>query len=260
MKITFLGTGGGRFVTINQIRATAGFLVETKNLRMYVDPGPGVLVRAKQYGVKLNKLNSIFCSHAHPDHCNDLEMVIEAMTYGVRKKKGILISNEYVIKGSKEFRSYVSRYHLGILERYYIAKPDEEINFLDVKLKTTRCKHDEEKCIGFVLEDKKLGYTADTEYYEGLENYFKGCDCLIVNCLRPKNVKPYGHITSDKAKILIEKANPKMAILQHFGMKMVFGIAEREAKWIQKETGVRTIAVRDGQSYEVLEEKSLEEF
>ena len=261
MRITFLGTGGGRFVIINQIRATAGFLIETKNLRMYVDPGPGVLVRAKQYGVKLDKLDSIFVSHAHPDHCNDLEMVVEAMTYGVKKKKGILISNENVIKGSENFRAYISKYHLNILEKFYIANPNDIFDFFNVKLKITKCKHDEEKCIGFVLEDKKkIGYTADTEYYNGLEDYFKNCDYLIINCLRPRYTKPYGHLTTDKVKILIEKANPKLAILQHFGMKMVFGIAEREAKWIEKETGIRTIAARDGKSYEIKEDISLEKF
>jgi ribonuclease BN (tRNA processing enzyme) len=246
---------------INQIRATGGFIVESENLRIHVDPGPGALVRAKQYSVKLNKLNSIFVSHAHPDHCNDLEMVIEAMTYGAKKKKGFLISNKNVIKGSKQFRPRISKYHLEILEKYYIAKPDEEFNFLNIKLKTTKCNHDEEKCISFVLEDeKKLGYTADTEYYEGLEDYFVGCDCLIINCLRPRNSEPYGHMTVDKAKILVEKAKPKLAILQHFGMKLLFGVAEREAKWIEQETGIKTIAARDGGSYEVKEEKSLKEF
>ena len=257
----FLGTGGGRYVTIQQIRATGGFIVKGRNVWMHVDPGPGALVRAKQYKVNLTKLNSIFVSHAHPDHCNDLEMIIEATTYGAKKKKGFLISNENVIKGSEEFRAHVSKYHLGILEKCYIAKPDEKFNFLNIKLETTKCNHDEDKCMGFVLEDeKKLGYTADTEYYEGLENYFIGCDCLIINCLRPRNSKPYGHMTVDKAKILIERAKPKLAILQHFGMKMVFGNAEREAKLIEKNTGVKTIAAKDGGSYEVKEEKSLNEF
>ena len=260
MKVTFLGTGGGRFVMINQIRATAGFMVESKNLRMFVDPGPGALIMAKKYGIKLNKLNSIFVSHAHLDHCNDLEVIIEAMTYGATEKKGFLISNENVIKGSEEFGA-ISGYHLNILEKYYIAKPDKEFNFLNIKLKTTRCKHDETKCIGFVLEDeKKLGYTADTEYYEGLENYFENCDCLIINCLRPWNSKPYGHMTSDKAKMLIEKASPKLAILQHFVMKMIFGRAEKDAKLIEKETGIKTIAAKDGESYEIEEEKTLSEF
>jgi len=67
-------------------------------------------------------------------------------------------------------------------------------------------------------------------------------------------LKPYGHMTADKAKILVGRAKPKLAILQHFGMKMLFGVAEKEAKWIEQETGIKTIAARDGQIFELDEE------
>jgi phosphoribosyl 1,2-cyclic phosphodiesterase len=262
MKITFLGTGGGRYVLINQLRATGGFIIESKNLNMIVDPGPGALVRAKQFHKNLTKLNSVFVSHRHPDHYTDLEVAIEAMTGGAKKKRGILISNENVIKGSDNEPAVVSKFHLDVLEEIHILKPDEEISFLNTKLKTTKCVHANGKCIGFVLEDeKKIGYTADGEYYERQENYFKDCDCLIINCLRPRNAQPYGHMTADKAKILIEKAKPKLAILQHFGMKMLFGVAEREAKWISQETGIKTVTARDGQVFELEKEnKSLENY
>ncbi len=262
MKITFLGTGGGRFVVLNQLRATGGFLIESKNLNMHVDPGPGALVRAKEFKKNLTKLNSVFVSHRHPDHYIDLEVVIESMTGGAKKKRGILISNESVIKGSWDEPAVASKFHLNVLEEIYILKPDEEISFLNTKLKTTKCVHANGKCRGFVLEDeKKIGYTADSEYYNGQEDYFKKCDCLVINCLRPRNAEPYGHMTADKAKILIEKTKPKLAILQHFGMRMLFGVSERVAKWIEQETGIKTVAARDGQSYEIEKEnKSLANF
>ncbi|MCK4730692.1 MAG: MBL fold metallo-hydrolase [Candidatus Aenigmarchaeota archaeon] len=262
MKITFLGTGGGRFVMIDQLRATGGFIVESKNLNMHVDPGPGALIKAKQFHKNLKRLNSIFVSHPHTDHYTDMEVVIEAMTKGAKIKKGFLITSKSVINMDVNKSRTVSKYHLDTLEKYYSLDPDEEIRFLNTTLKTTKCFHREEKCIGFVLEDeKKLGYTADGEYYEEQANYFKDCDCLIINCLRPRYAKPYGHMTADKAKILISQTKPKLAILQHFGMKMLFGVAEKEAKWIEQETGVKTIAARDGQVFELKEEtKSLENF
>ncbi|MCK4429134.1 MAG: MBL fold metallo-hydrolase [Candidatus Aenigmarchaeota archaeon] len=252
MKITFLGTGGGRYVAMNQLRATGGFIIESKNLNMHVDPGPGALVRAKQFKKNLTKLNSIFVSHCHPDHYTDLEMVVECMTRGAKEKRGNLISNERVIKGSDVDGSVISKFHRDVIENIYLLKSDEKISFLNVNLKTTKCLHADGECMGFVLEDeKRIGYTADGEYYDGQEDYFKDCDCLIINCLRPRNAQPYGHLTSDKAKILIEKAKPKLAILQHFGMKMLFGTAEMEAKWIEHETGIKTVAARDGQIFEL---------
>jgi len=254
MKLTFLGTGGGRHVVISQLRATGGFIVEGVQLKMHVDPGPGALVRAREFKKDLKKNNAIFVSHAHPDHYTDLEMVIEAMTLGAKKKRGTLITSESVLNNKGSDRTIVPKYHLDVLESYHSLKPDEEIEILGAKIKATKCKHSEEKCIGFVLTDEngeKLGYTSDGEYYPGQENYFEGCNCLIINCLRPRNTPNYGHMTSDNARTLIEKANPNLAILQHLGMKMLFGVAEREAKWIEKETGIKTIAATDGMVIEL---------
>ena len=50
MKITFLGTGGGRFSAISQRRMTGGFRIDNLNGKNYhVDPGPGALVRTYQF-------------------------------------------------------------------------------------------------------------------------------------------------------------------------------------------------------------------
>jgi phosphoribosyl 1,2-cyclic phosphodiesterase len=259
MKLTFLGTGGGRHVVISQLRATGGFIVEGKNLRMLVDPGPGALVRAREFKKDLKKMNAIFVSHAHPDHYTDLEMAIEAMTLGAHKKRGILIGSESVIFGTSDKRTIVSKYHLDIVEKYFALKADEVVEVSGESLKATKCNHSEEKCIGFVMTDEngeKLGYTSDGVYYEGQEKYFEGCSCLIINCLRPRNTPNYGHMTADNAKTLVEKARPNMAILQHLGMKMLFGVAEREAKWIENETGIKTIAATDGMIIEFSNKES----
>ena len=112
MRITFLGTGGARFVTIMQIRATGGWILWLDGEMIHVDPGPGALVRAKQYGVNLRKLTGIVISHAHPDHTTDAQVVLEAMTEGALKKKGVVIGNELVYKGSEEFIPDFSKYHL----------------------------------------------------------------------------------------------------------------------------------------------------
>ena len=91
-----------------------------------------------------------------------------------------------------------------------------------------------------------LGYTGDGEYFEGQEKYFEGCDYLIANVLRPRGVKWPEHMNTEQAAKLIGLVKPKLAVLQHFGMLMVRANPEKEAKWIEKQTGVRTIAAKDG--------------
>lgn len=247
-KITLLGTGGGRFVIINQVRASGGFILEMDGEMLHVDPGPGALVRAKQYGVKLGKLTGVIVSHTHPDHCTDAQMVIEAMTQGAKKKRGTLIGSESVIKGKSEFIQVISPYHLKVVERVEVMKPGDKVKVGKLEIMATKTKHREPSCLGFVFRGSSvIGYTGDGEYFSGQENYFKGCNYLIINCLRPRTNTWPEHMNAGQAEKLIGKVKPKLAILQHFGMLMLRGVAEREAKRIQKNTGVRTIATRDGQ-------------
>jgi ribonuclease BN (tRNA processing enzyme) len=249
MKITFLGTGGARFATITQVRATGGWILEMDGEMIHVDPGPGALVRARQYGVNLQKLTGIVISHAHPDHTTDAPFALEAMTHGAMKKKGAVIGSEYVFRGDGDkFIPVFSKYHLDSLERHVIMEPGKKTFLGKVEIEAVGAKHPEPRALGFVFsgEGRKVGYTGDGEYYEGQEKHFRDCDYLLINCHRPKESPLKGYMDSEGARKLVEGAKPKEAILTHFGMKMMRGVAVKEARWIEQETGIRTIAARDG--------------
>jgi ribonuclease BN (tRNA processing enzyme) len=249
MKITWLGTGGGRIVVINQLRASGGWVLEMADQIVHVDPGPGALVRAKQYGVKFSKLTGVVVSHAHPDHYTDAEMVIEGMTDYTRKKRGFLVCNETVIKGDgKNYSPVISPYHLNLLETCRVMEPGDVFRAGELQITATKTEHGEKNCLGFVFkgEGRTLGFSGDGEYFEGQPKQYKGCDYLLVNCLRPRDDKWPQHMNAEGAMKLIQEVKPKMAMLQHFGMNMLRGTAEREAGWIQEQTGIRTMAAKDG--------------
>lgn len=252
-KITFLGTAGGRFAMLTQLRASGGFILEMDQEMLHIDPGPGALVRAKQYKVRLRKLTGILCSHCHPDHYTDLEVVIESMTQGAKKKRGVLLMGENVLKGSGDFRPAVSRYHLRVLERAETLKSGEKSRIGSLEIKTTPTKHGEPKGIGFVISgSEKIGYTSDTEYFPGLERYFEGLDLLIMNVLRPRKTEWPEHMSTNQAEKFLKaiKRKPKLVIIQGFGMKMLRANPFREAAWLEKRTGIKVIAAKDGQVIE----------
>lgn len=251
MRLVFLGTAGGRFTIINQLRASGGIVLSLDDQVIHIDPGPGALVRAKEYGVKLDKLTAVVVSHCHPDHYADAEFVIEAMTHGTTKTGGVLIGNGHAILGGDDYRPVVSPYHLRALEKYYVMKPDGKVKIGEVQITATKTSHSEPAGLGFVFRGsgsnpKTVGYASDTVYFSGLEEYFTGCDYLVLNVLRPRSHEWPKHMNTGQAAKLVGLAKPKTAVITHFGILMLRAGPWKEAKYIEEKTGVKTIAARDG--------------
>ena len=67
-----------------------------------------------------------------------------------------------------------------------------------------------------------------------------------MNVVNPSGIKEKGLMNSDDAIKLISKVKPRLAIMQHFGIKMLSINPMTEAREISKKTKVQTIAAKDG--------------
>ena len=254
MQIIFLGTGGGRINLIKQFRATGGFRINGE-IDIHVDPGPGALLKSIQYHQDPTKLDAIFVSHAHIDHSNDANLMIEAMTDYALKKQGILLASKSVIRGCGKFQPVIDKYHLSKVGKALAMKPGDRFSLKGTQITATKAKHDDESTIGFVLRLGRIaiGYTADTEYFEDLGKIYKGCDYLILSNLKPKLDGIPDHLASEDTIKILKDAKPKKAIITHLGAKFLKVSAEEEARMIERESGVKTIAARDGMRFGDLE-------
>lgn len=261
MKITFLGTGGGRFATISQIRMTGGFRIDDlSGKNFHIDPGPGALVRSFQFGLTPSKLDGIFISHAHTDHYTDGEVLIEAMTKGMTKKKGIVMGSRSVFEGFKQWGPSISKYHTEKSEKLILG-PNKSKSIENLKIKGTKTVHGDPTCVGFQLKSKDLtiSYTSDTSYFEKLANYHKNTNILIASVIRPGNQSIKEHMCSKNFIDLINEVRPKLAIMTHFGFKMLNEDPVKEAKNIFKDTGIKTLAAFDGMQLDI-DPKNISEF
>ncbi|MEM3770344.1 MAG: MBL fold metallo-hydrolase [Candidatus Bathyarchaeia archaeon] len=248
-EIIFLGTGGGRFTTITQKRRTAGIRIIGENLNLHLDPGPGALVYSISEGLDPQKLNAIFVSHCHPDHYTDAEVMIEAMTRGMTKKRGVLAASKSVLKGSDVCEPSISKYHQQMLEQIIEAVPSMRFQAADVAISAAEARHTDPDAVGFRFETKEFGdfaYTSDTEYFEGIGKYYRGARLLMLCIMRPAGKPWKGHMTTEDAIKIIEEARPEQAVLTHLGMQMIFQGPAREAKIIEEKTGTPTVAAIDG--------------
>lgn len=86
--ITFLGTGGARFMITSQLLATGGLWFNIEGTNFLVDPGPGCIVQATKRKLNPEKLSGIIVSHRHLDHAADVNIMVEAMTRGGFRRHG----------------------------------------------------------------------------------------------------------------------------------------------------------------------------
>ena len=249
VELVFLGTGGGRFATLTQKRKTGGIRFLSKSLNMHLDPGPGALIYSLKMGLNPQKIKAVLVSHSHPDHYTNAEILIEAMTRGMLKKRGIVAAPRSVLFGNEESGPAISRYHQKMPEEVIEVKPGVVFQVGNTRIVTTEAKHSDPDAVGFRFEIPEAGdiaYTSDTEYFEGVGEAYSGVRLLLLCVMRPSGNPWMGHMTPEDAIKIVEKVKPEMVVATHFGMKMIFSGPNREVKLIEEKTGVPTLAASDG--------------
>ncbi len=247
-----MGSGGGRLTTITQKRATGGFIIKRSGLQIHIDPGPGAIVRANQFGVNPQKTNVVMITHNHTDHFAGFLPILEAISGAARNKKGILLASRSCIEGSGDkFPKIINPYVESLAEKIIQVLPGERIWINDFLVEGTKTLHEDNLGVGFKIsfnDNKTVALLSDTQYYKGISEYIEGVDMAIFNVLKPGSANYPMHMsTKDVIKVLNEVENkPKIAVIQHFGLKMIKVGPHNEARKIEKETGVRTLAARDG--------------
>jgi phosphoribosyl 1,2-cyclic phosphodiesterase len=247
-RIVFLGTGGGRFVTMTQRRRTAGIRVIGDGLNLHLDPGPGALVHSIDAGLNPQLINAVLVSHCHPDHYTDAEMLIEAMTRGMTRRQGLLAAPKSVLEGSDACEVSISKYHQQMVGQKIEVSPGLKFGVSNITISTTEARHSDPDAVGFRFETEvgDFAYTSDTEYYEGIADYYREVRLLALCVMRPSGKPWKGHMSTDDAIRIVEESHPGQALLTHLGMSMLLRGPEKEARLIQEKTGVPTVSAVDG--------------
>ena len=245
MEIIFLGTGGGRWTTLMQRLRTGGIRLHGES-RIHLDPGPGAIVNIAHAGISALRTDAVVVSHSHPDHYNDAEILVEAMTRGMRTTRGTFAGSKSAVEGVEDIGPVLSRYHASRVKELQVLEPGKRVSINGLAVEAAQTKHSDPTNVGlnFLYEEGVVGYISDTEYFPGIEEAYAEARVLIINVIRPSNRRiPWHLCTEDVIKILHE-VKPELAVMNHFGMAMI-GIADREARRVERETGVATVAAKD---------------
>jgi phosphoribosyl 1,2-cyclic phosphodiesterase len=246
--IKFLGTGGARFVVARQLRYSGGIYLHLKGMKVIMDPGPGTLVRcaASRPPIDVTGLDALILTHAHIDHSNDVNILIDGMTEGGLKHRGALFAPGECLEGDN---AVVLKYLRSFLERIEILSPGSEYRINDVRFSTSvRHLHPAETYgIIFDLDGIRLSFLVDTLFFEGLIESYRGTDVLVINVVRYETLKPgVMHLDIGDVTKILQEIRPKKAILTHFGMTMLRARPRDVAAALTRETGVEVMAAGDG--------------
>ena len=254
-RIKFLGTAGARFVVIRQLRSSAGTWLTLNDTNILIDPGPGTLVRCASSKPRLDPqtLDAIVLSHRHLDHSTDINVMVEGMTNGGFKKRGLLFAPGDALSIPEPV--IFSRIR-GFVDRVEVLKEGGQYSIGGVTLSTPKgLIHGVETYgLNFEASGISVSFLIDTLYFEGLEEYFTG-EVLVINVVRseadPGRMPPIDHLCLGDAVRIIAKNKPKVAILTHFGMTMLKTKPWELAAGLEGKLGTKVVAASDGMNLDL---------
>jgi len=252
--IKFLGTAGARIVVAKQLRSSAGTYMSISGTRVILDPGPGTLVRCASSKPRIEgaDIDGIILTHRHIDHSTDVNVMIECMTEGGFKKRGVLFAPEQCLSGDDPV---VLRYVRAFLDDIVVLKAHAEYSLGSLTFHTRGLHKHPVETYGLSFESHmgKISFIIDTEFFPELIEWYSGSAVLVMNVVR---LKPHGsgdvmHLCLDDARKLITSIKPSRAIITHLGMSMLRAKPWELAEELKEETGVDVIAATDGKMIEL---------
>jgi len=245
-RLTLLGTGGGRFATVTQERATGGVYLED-GVSLHIDPGPGSLVMMKRARLDPMRTDGILVSHCHPDHYTDAEVLMEAMTNGAKVRRGYLVGSRSVLQGEGGIGPAISSYHQGAMEQVHMLSPGDRVELGHVRVLATPAAHSDPSTVGFRLTttNGEVGYVPDTSLADEVVEANRGVRVLVVPLTRPLRARIDHHLCTEDAAELVVGVGPELAVLNHMGLKTLREDPNLQAEWISKKSGVRTVVGDD---------------
>ncbi|NWF91721.1 MAG: MBL fold metallo-hydrolase [Syntrophaceae bacterium] len=239
---------------MRQLRSSGGVWLSVGKTNLYMDPGPGALVRCLHSKPRLDPsaLDGILLTHKHLDHSGDVNVMIEAMTDGGFKRKGVLFAPQDAIEEDPVVLKYVRSY----VEKVEVLKENSQYRLGEIRFSTSKKHHHRVETYGlnFKIEPRTISWVTDTRFFPDLPDLYRG-EILIIHVVR---LKPVGddlidHLSIEDVKTIVKKVKPKLTVLTHFGMTMIQAKPWVVAAELEKELGLRVIAASDGMKLDLEE-------
>ncbi len=208
----------------------AAYNVVVDGYPVFMDPGPGALVRLVQSGDAPNgvdDINMVILSHLHPDHSADLVALLFALHSVVPTRDDTLI-----MRGPQGLLSLLEK-----LRDIYGSWLEPRRRALDIQeidpgtkislpgggsITAFAANHPQDRLSKTALGYKFLDaqghvavFSGDTGPSAALEDAALDCDLLVVECSTPDELATKGHLSVSQVGNLCRKCHPSQTVLTH---------------------------------------------
>jgi ribonuclease BN (tRNA processing enzyme) len=251
MKLTILGSGT---VVPDARRNSAGYFIETPDVRLMMDCGAGTVHALARYRLAWERMTHLYISHFHVDHVGELASLFFAFKHALREKRDeplTLIGPrglEKVMGGLKQAFGddlFEPKFPLHLR----MLSPGEHIEIGGGRLAVAKTPHtDESLAVRIEIDGRGICYTGDTDYSRDVARFFGGASLMISECSFRERREGVPHVSVGDVARMASEARVERLVVTHF----YFEFEEEELKR-ELESGFsgQVIIGRDGLQIEV---------
>jgi ribonuclease Z len=221
MKLIVLGSGTAN---PHPKRSSAAFWLETSGGIVMLDLAASAMHRLAQERLEWGKIDAIWISHFHLDHCAGLLPYLFAARHAPEMKDR---TKPLKIFGAIGLRDLVGAFDktaegkllqlsfpVDIVEIEHLEKFEILSGVSAIAMKTTHT----DNSYAIRIEDavKSFVYTSDTSFQKGIIAFAKRSNLLIIESSFVENKPTQIHLELAEAMYLIQHAKPERAMLTHF--------------------------------------------
>lgn len=218
---------------------------------MLIDPGPGCLVRCARSKPKLDPagLDAVILTHRHLDHSGDINVMIEAMTEGGFKKRGVVFCPSDALAVDPVVFKYVRKFPARI--EVMSERRSYKVGSFEFQTSMRHIHPAETYGLKFKIGGTRIGLLSDTAYFDGLPDFYAESDILIIGVVFVNPRPEIAHLSLSEAEVLIRRIKPKKAVLTHFGMSMLKGRPRILAEELSRRLKIEVTAATDGMNLDL---------
>lgn len=222
MEVTILGSGAS---VPSPDRVLAGVMVETGGEPLIFDIGAGVLHRLTVSLPDLTRIEHVFITHFHVDHCSDYPALVQTLWLMGYSKTLHTYGPKHLENATKGF---------ALIFPYLMDKVHYKLQVVNAKFrKQTRnwtvtaipVKHGDLEAYGYAIEaeGKRVVYSGDTAPCQELVRAAKGADLLVHECSLPDQFKDKAphHTTPSELGVLAAETGVRTLVLTHLYPELI---------------------------------------